>query len=147
MIRTAALTKLPPKEAAARLLVTAPRPWTREFVAELARRRSASDLERIVAQWRLSNAEAARIFGVSRQAFAKWLDGGVPADREPAVADLGAACEILDRYVRHDRIAAVVRRPAEAMKGRSLLDLALSGDTTGVLRAVRSMFDLRRVQP
>jgi hypothetical protein len=145
--QSAALTEYPPKEAAARLLETAVRPWTREFLSELERKTSAGDLERIVSQWRLSNAEAASIFGVTRQAFSKWLHDGVPPEREPMVADLAATCELLVRYVRPERIPAVVRRPASALKNRSLLEMAKTGDTAGVLSAVRSMFDLRRVQP
>jgi len=129
------------------LLSDAAEPWTREFRAELERQTSANDLERIASQWRLSNAEAARIFGVSRQAFSKWLRDGVPPDREAVVADLAAACELLHRYVRPDRIPAVVRREASALKDRSLLGLAKAGETAEMLSAVRTMFDLRRVQP
>ncbi|MEO6821807.1 MAG: hypothetical protein ABI468_04950, partial [Candidatus Nanopelagicales bacterium] len=72
---------------------------------------------------------------------------GVPADRSVAMADLAAATDVLERYVRRDRIPAVVRRPADMLGGVSLLDLAQTGDTASVRRQVAAMFDLRRVQP
>lgn len=67
--------------------------------------------------------------------------------REPPIADLDAATDLLERYVRPDRIPAVVRREAPVLGGASLLDLARAGRTAEVLQSVRTMFDLRRVQP
>ena len=40
---------------------------------------------------------------------------------------------------------AVVRRPAPALGGKSLLDLASAGDTTAVLVACRAMFQFGNV--
>lgn len=51
--------------------------------------RAAQGLARILAVWGLSQAEAARVFGVSREAVGKWLASGVPSDR--AVAITGVA--------------------------------------------------------
>ena len=48
------------------------------------------------------------MFGVSRQAIAKWRVHGVPDDRLVALADLDAATDVLLRYVRPERIPAVV---------------------------------------
>ncbi|MGH7804159.1 MAG: hypothetical protein ACREQJ_07405, partial [Candidatus Binatia bacterium] len=121
--------------------------WARRLRRELDRRLQTEPLERFVQAWGLSNAAAAEIFGVSRQAFAKWLAQAPPAVRMPAVADLGAATELLERYVKRERIAALVRRRAPALGGRSLLELAGAGKTAEVLEAVRSTFELRRVQP
>jgi hypothetical protein len=142
-----ALTQLTPAEAAERLLGMADEEWAQRFVAELDRQASTTRLRRLTTRWRLSNAEAATFFGVSRQAFSKWLADGAPAEREAQLADLDAATELLERYLRRDRIPAVVRRPAPALGGRSLLDLARAGGTAQVLASVREMFDLRRVQP
>ena len=91
--------------------------------------------------------EARRVFGVSRQAFSMWLRRGTPAARADTVADLAAATDLLDRYVKRERIAAVVRRPAPLLGDRSLLDLATDGHTRQVAESVEAMFDLRRVQP
>jgi hypothetical protein len=143
----AAFTQLSPAEAATRILAGADASWARRFAAEIDRREAAGRLERLTSRWQLSNAAAAEIFGVSRQAFSKWLANGPPAEREGPIADLDAATELLERYLRPDRIPAVVRRPASALGGQSLLQLARSGNSAEVLNAVRTMFDLRRVQP
>ncbi|MCL1599278.1 MAG: hypothetical protein M3094_08850 [Actinomycetia bacterium] len=142
-----AWTDLSPRDAAEALVAAADSQWTRQLVDELDRRVRTEPLERFTELWGLSNAAAASVFGVSRQAFAKWLTRGVPASRSDAVADIAAATDLLDRYVRRERIPAVVRRPAGMLGGRSLLEVAAEGDTAAVLEAVSSMFDLRRVQP
>lgn len=93
------------------------------------------------------NAAAGRVFGVSRQAFSKWLQKGVPAERTPALADLAAATDILDSRVKRERIPAVVRRGAEILGGESLYELACKGRHNEVMEMVRMLFDLRRIQP
>ena len=147
MTNTLDLTNLTPDAAAALVASEVDADWTRRFVDELDRKVRSEPLERIVALWGLSNAAAARMFGVSRQAFTKWLNTGPPATRAVAVADVAAATDILDRYVKRERIPAVVRRQAPALGGESLLDLVESGNTRTVLERTRVMFDLRRVQP
>jgi hypothetical protein len=144
---TTAITSLPPHEAAAAILEGVDRIWARRLVDELDRAVRTDPLERFVDLWDLSNAGAAGVFGVSRQAFSKWLRSGPPSARAPAVADLAAATDVLDRYVKRERIPAVVRRPAAALDDRSLLDVAEAGDTSAVAQAVTAMFDLRRIQP
>lgn len=119
----------------------------RALVDELDRRLRLRPLERLLSLWDLSAAEAARFFGVSRQAFGQWLRGDVPGARAEAVADLGAATDVLDRYVKRERIAAVVRRGAPSLGGASLYELATAGRHREVREAVEAMFDLRRVQP
>jgi hypothetical protein len=111
---------------------------------ELDRRRRTSPLDRVMERWALSHAHVAAMFGVSRQAVAKWLTVGVPAERATAVADLAAATDQLERHIKRDRIAAVVRRPAPALDGRSLLELATLGDFGAVLVACREMFEFER---
>lgn len=109
-----------------------------------AARQSSSGLVRTIRVWQLSQAKAAALFGVSRQAFAKWLQRGVPADHAVAVADLTAATDLLERYLKRDRIPAVVRRPIPRLDGVSLLDLLGCGDTKRLLSACRDMFDFER---
>lgn len=115
--------------------------WLDAFSEALDRRRAGHQLETVLAVWGLSQSEAARRLGVSRQAVSKWLAGGVPADRVEALADLSAATDLLVRSLRRDRIPAVVRRPAPALGGESLLDLVGRGETRAVLDACRTMFD------
>ncbi len=132
-----------PRQAAAKLAEAAQdRPgWLATFTGELEARAVSDLLPRLLRVWGLSGAEGARLFGVSRQALAKWLRAGVPAERLAALGDLAAATDLLVRYVKPERIPAVVRRPAPRLGGRSLVDLATGGDTAGVLEACRAMFD------
>jgi len=147
MTRASDLTTLAPEDAAAALSAEANDEWARSFLDELDRRVRTEPLERIAELWGLSNSAAARIFGVSRQAFSKWLDRGPPSARAADIGDLAAATDVLDRYVKRERIPAVVRRRAPALDGRSLLELAEAGQIRDVLARTREMFDLRRVQP
>lgn len=119
--------------------------WLDRFAEALDRQRGAHELERVRSVWGLSQAEAARMFGVSRQAVSKWRTRGVPSERAQAVSDLAAATDVLVRYLKRDRVPAVVRRPAPALGGQSLLDLAATGRTEAVLAACREMFDVARV--
>ena len=114
--------------------------WLDAFVAGLDRRRAGDSFRRTTETWGLSQAEAARLFGVSRQAIGKWRRRGVPAERARAVADLAAATDLLVRYLKRDRIPAVVRRPIPALGGVSLVELLGRGDTGAVLAACRDMF-------
>lgn len=96
--------------------------------------------------WGLNQAEAAKLFGVSRQAVGKWRERGIPADRAELVADLGAATDLLVHYLKRDRIQAVVRRPIPARQGSSLLELWAQGDGQGLVDTCRRMFDFAQVQ-
>ena len=144
---TETLNTMSPKAAAATIAAAADPDWTRKFVDELDRAVRTDPLERFVELWGLSNSAAAAVFGVSRQAFSKWMKAGAPAGRARAVADLASATDLLDRYVKRERIPAVVRRPAAMLGDKSLLDLASEGETRHVAESVEQMFDLRRVQP
>ncbi|MCK5750355.1 MAG: hypothetical protein KAH44_29325, partial [Oricola sp.] len=61
-----------PEDAAAVLSRSDPS-WTRRLVDELDRAVRTEPLERFTELWDLSNSAAAGVFGVSRQAFSKWL--------------------------------------------------------------------------
>lgn len=136
------------KEVARDLIRRAPdRAWLRELTDALDREVRAEPIERILTLWGLSQTELGEMMGVSRQAVSKWVRTGLPAERAPAIADLAAATDLLDRRVKRERIPAVVRRRAPILDGRSLYDLASEGRHREVLAAVRRMFDLRRVQP
>ena len=104
-------------------------------------------LRRLISLWDLTNAGAARIFGVSRQAFSKWLASGPPADRVDDVASVDDITTLLDRYVKRERIPAVVRRPSAKFGDRSIVDRLEVGEYEETVERVRSTFDLRRVQP
>lgn len=123
------------------------RAWLRSVVAHLDQALQRQPLERLMTLWSLSAAETAELFGVTRQAFAKWLQSGPPVERGAAIAALADATDVLERYVKRERIPVVVRRPSERLGNASLLELAAEGRYDEVLAGVRSLFDLRRVQP
>lgn len=136
-----------PHQVAARIAKQAPDDsWLRALVDDLDRRLRTAPIERFMGLWGLSAAEAARAFGVSPQAFSKWRRHGVPIQRASSLADLAAATDLLDRYVKRERIPAVVRRPAAQLGGRSLLAMACEGRHIELRDAVQVMFDLRRIQ-
>jgi predicted transcriptional regulator len=134
-----------PARAAAQLAAESDSEWLDAFLEALDRQRAGSELRRVLSLWDLSQAEAGRMFGVSRQAVAKWLAGGLPAERLLPVAELAAATDILVHYLKRERIPAVVRRPAARLGDRSLLSLAGEGRTAEVLAACREMFDVASI--
>lgn len=134
--------RLDPVEAANRLIraQTDQDDWLDAFAEQLDRQRNADALKRILSIWGLSQSDAARVFGVSRQAISKWFDVGVPAERAIVVAELGAATDLLVRHLKRDRVAAVVRRPASRLGNQSLLDCLFAQQHERVLDACRQMF-------
>jgi len=142
-----ALRRLDPAAAARQVTDSGDETWTLEFLRALEARVRTSPLERLMATWDLSAAATGRVFGVSRQAVAKWQGSGVPDERAVALADLVAATDVLERYVRRDRISAVVRRRSVLLGDLSLLEMAESGRYDDVRRGVAQMVDLRRLVP
>jgi len=140
-------TSIDPGALARDLIESADVEWLRNLVDALDREVRVAPLERLVSLWDLSNAGAARLFGVSRQAFAKWVADGPPAGRVDDVAAVDNITELLDRYVKRERIPAVVRRPAQNLDGASILETVESGDYHAAAEMVRKAFDLRRIQP
>ena len=145
---TKRVAELDPREAAEQLLQTATvdAAWLDAFSEYLDQRRSGLSLAQILSLWDLSQSEAARLFGVSRQALSKWFRQGIPSERARATADLAAASDLLVRYIKRERIPAVVRRAIPALDGVSLLDLLEQGRTGELLKACRDMFDFERAQ-
>lgn len=143
----AARSNQSPKDIAKSLAAAHDRAWIRSVVGYLDQSLQKGPLERLITLWGLSAAEAAELFGVSRQAFAKWLQSAPPPERSLAIAALADATDLMERHLKRERIQAVVRRPASLTKGKSLIDLAREGKYEEVLTATRAMFDLRRVQP
>lgn len=119
----------------------------RRVIDRLDRELAASPLQRTVRLWDVSVAELGRMFGVSRQAAAKWLEHGPPAARRDQVAQLEQVTDVLDQWVKRERIPAVVRRPVASLDGRSRLDVALAGEFERLRDEVRDTFDLTRIAP
>lgn len=142
-----ALSRLDPREAAERLIAARVDPgWLDAFAEELDRQRNAEALAGVLTVWDLNQSDAARVFGVTRQAISKWLSQGVPAERADGVALLAAATDLLVHHLKRERIPAVVRRPAAALGGRSLLELAERHRFRDLLSACRDMFAFAEAQ-
>jgi hypothetical protein len=146
-MQNTAFPNVSPKDVAETLAATHDRAWIRLVVSYLDQSLQKTPLDRLITLWDLSAAEAAGLFGVSRQAFAKWQQSGPPADRSPAIAILADATDLLERHLKRERIPVVVRRRAEVAGGKSLIELAQAGKYADALVAVKTMFDLRRIQP
>lgn len=140
-------TSVAADDLARELLGSADAEWLRELVDALDRELRAEPLHRLLILWDLSNAAAARIFGVTRQAFSKWLATGPPPDRVDDITRVDNITSLLDRYVKRERIPAVVRRPADRLDGRSLVDALEAGEYTRAAQVMADTFDLRRIQP
>lgn len=136
-----------PEELAREILDSADTDWVRGLVDALDREVRIDPLRRLLALWDLSNAAAARMFGISRQAFAKWLMNGPPADRADDVTDVDNITSLLDRYVKRERIPAVVRRPADRLGGKSLIETLEAGEYGRAAEVMAVSFDIRRIQP
>jgi predicted transcriptional regulator len=119
--------------------------WLDAFSSHLDRHRAGHVLAGILSTWDLSQAETARLIGISRQAIGKWIDRGAPPDRAEMISDLAAATDLLVHYVKRDRIPAVVRRPIPAKNNVSIVDLLERGDTQLILATCREMFDFQQV--
>lgn len=129
-----------PAEFAASLAHAGDAEWLDAFTVALNRQRSANRARYIFAAWGINHSEAGRIFGVTRQAVSRWTTEGIPASQEVTFADLAAATDILTHYLRSDRIPAVVRRPAPALDGQSLIDLLRNGRSADIVAACAAMF-------
>lgn len=133
-------TEVDPADAATRLLADHDEEWVARLVAELDRRLDGRGLVELMRTWRLSATALGELFGVSRQAVSKWLKEGFPPDRAAQVADMEAISELLERYLKADRISAVLRREAPGLRGSSLLSMIAEGRSSEALRATRAMF-------
>jgi hypothetical protein len=119
----------------------------RRIVDRLDHQLNASPLQRTVRLWDISATQLGEMFGISRQAASKWLSDGAPAGRRDQVALLGQATDLLDQWVKRERIPAVVRRPVERLGGRSRLEVALAGELDVVRDELADTFDLTRIAP
>jgi hypothetical protein len=105
---------------------------------------AAADLARALRVLDISLSEAGRLFGVSRSAVEQWLERGVPAARLSRAANLARIADILERNLKPERIAAVVREPAPAYGGQSLLALVGAGRDEEARAQLEQAFDWSR---
>lgn len=129
-----------PDVAAKSLLDEQDEQWVAALVDELHHLLRGRQLERVARLWDLSRTELGTLFGVSRQAASRWVAEGIPADRAGQVADVAAITDLLERYLKRDRIPAVVRREAAQLDDRSLFEVVATGGSSEALRLTRRMF-------
>jgi len=119
----------------------------RQLIDRLDHQLNASPLQRTVRLWDISATQLGQMFDISRQATSKWLTEGAPAARRDQVAVLGQATDLLDQWVKRERIPAVVRRRVDVLGGRTRLDVALAGEFEMLRDEVADTFDLTRIAP
>ncbi|MGZ8607544.1 MAG: hypothetical protein ACXWXQ_10935 [Actinomycetota bacterium] len=113
--------------------------FTRLVLAELAG--AGTGLEPLMASWRLSITDVARLFGVRRQAVQQWFEDGVPAARQPKLLAIFGIADLLERNLLPERIPAVVRTPSAADGGHSMLEAIAADRHQELLERTRRSFD------
>jgi len=98
-------------------------------------------LHRVTDVFALSTTELGRLFGVSRQAAAQWLEEGAPPVRQAKAVIVAAIADIFDRRLKRSRIPSVVRRPADAYDGSTALELIEADRQEWLLESVRASFE------
>lgn len=96
--------------------------------------------ERIRQAFGVSEAELARMFGVSRQAVAQWHE--FPVGKRAKAATVLAIADLLTYRLKPGRLALVARNPADAYEGVSMLDLIAADRHDELLRLTRKSFEL-----
>ncbi len=114
--------------------------FARRVWAELERGRQ-DPLGHIMEAFGLTKTETAGLFGVRRQALDTWDAKGVPSARQEKVAAVDALVNVLEQKLKATRIPAVVRRPAAAFEGRTILEMIAEGRHLEVLDDTRSRFE------
>lgn len=102
---------------------------------------AGTGLESLLAAWQMTVTEMASLFGVRRQAVGQWLDSGVPAARQPKLATMLRVAELLERNLRAERLAAVVRAPSDRWKGATMLEMIAADRHEELLVDIDRSFD------
>jgi hypothetical protein len=96
--------------------------------------------ERVRDAFGLSEAELARLFGVTRQAVAQWHD--FPAGKRAKAATVLSIADLLTYRLKPGRLPMVARKPAQAYGGLTMLDLIAADRHEELLTLSRSSFDV-----
>jgi hypothetical protein len=115
----------------------------RRFLFAVRRSLNAQEppLERIQQVFGVNYTELGRLFGVSRQGAKDWLERGVPTDRKDKVATVAAIADVLERKLKADRIPGIARRPAQAYRDNTMLELIAADRHLELLDITRRSFD------
>jgi hypothetical protein len=119
----------------------------RKVIDQLDQELASRPLDRIARLWDVSASQIGKMFGVSRQATTTWLRDGPPAARADQVALLDQSTNLLEQWIKRERIPAVVRRPIDQLGGRSRLEVALAGEFELLRDELNDTFDVSRIAP
>ena len=120
--------------------------WFLESMIDLEfEQRCGSPLRRAMKTLELSSTEMAGLMGVTRQAVDKWLQGTPPIERMPKIGAIAEISDILRYRLRDGMPPVVVRRPADAYGGRSMLEVIADDDHEWLRRSVKDSFDYASV--
>jgi hypothetical protein len=114
-------------------------PWLARVEAALEAE-PLSGPEQIRKAFGLSDAELARLFGVSRQAVSQW--GTVPASKRAKAATVLSIADILTYRLKPGRLPMVARKPAAAYGGLTMLDMIAADRHEELLGLTRASFEL-----
>ena len=89
----------------------------------------------------LDTLELAVLFGVSRPVALSWLKRGVPQDFAAKLKTATDIAKTLHDRLQSERIPSIVRAPASAWKGQSMLELIAADQQQELLAQVLESFD------
>ncbi len=98
-------------------------------------------LHRVAEVFDLSDTALGGLFAVTRQAASQWLDGDVPASRQPRIHTIASIAALLQRNLDPHTIPGVIRKPADAYEGRSILEMIQEEREEEVLTQLQRAFD------
>jgi hypothetical protein len=98
-------------------------------------------LDQIAVTFPLDTAGLAEVLRVSVAELERWQRTGAPATRERELDDLLVVADTLTRKLAPGLAPRIVRRPAAAYEGRSLLALLTAGEHQRAREAVVHSFD------
>jgi hypothetical protein len=103
--------------------------------------RSAALLDRIEEAFELSNTRLAGLFDVRRQALDGWRERGIPGARLEKATTVAEIADLLSHRLKPERVPGVVRRPAVAYGGLTMLEMIARDRHRELLESVRRTFD------
>jgi hypothetical protein len=102
------------------------------------------ELELVSRELGLDDYALGELLGITREQLGVWRRDGVGVEAAERFEDVYLTVVLLARKLKVGRVQSVVRRPAPAWGGRTLLEM-LSSDPGEAYRVVDEMFDPDRV--
>lgn len=87
----------------------------------------------------MSDEQLASLFGIEAQDLQGWRDRAIPVERTSQVDRMPAFVKLMLRRLRPDRIPAIVRTPAEGLRGGTMLDELRAGHEAELMEYVERL--------